>query len=364
MIHFLIVVIVLGALLYLALIYTSYSLVLLYFFAVVFVLLAFAFLLFQRSMVKCRLEIPIAVADEGSEVSVLVHIRNKSPLSLFRLKICLAAGNTFSSRRKKVWMKVSGAGMGEQVLKYKIRLPEAGNIEIRLQKIRLYDMMGLLFLNKREKSVCYIQVLPKIEAIPVKISESVRNFYGESDKYDEEKSGYDHSEIFRIRTFMDGDKLQSIHWKISAKSDELMVKENSFPKACAVVLLLDYRKKKGKRENIGDFLKLVGSLSFSLMDMGCPHYISWYEEKTRDITRIRVDDEESYYMFLAYYLQEQGSMIPGNLIEQYNEKYRMDPYLYSLRITEDLTIFKNGMEMNNYQKEKATQGLGGMEIVL
>ena len=41
--------------------------------------------------------------------------------------------------------------------------------------------------------------------------------------------GEDRSEIFEIRDYIPGDELQTIHWKLSAKADVLMVKEFSEP---------------------------------------------------------------------------------------------------------------------------------------
>ena len=42
-------------------------------------------------------------------------------------------------------------------------------------------------------------------------------------------------------THLDVYKRQSVHWKLSARTDELMVKENSLPKACAVAIVADLR---------------------------------------------------------------------------------------------------------------------------
>ena len=38
------------------------------------------------------------------------------------------------------------------------------------------------------------------------------------------KKGYDFSEVTGIREYIPGDKLQNIHWKLSAKKDILMVR--------------------------------------------------------------------------------------------------------------------------------------------
>ena len=51
--------------------------------------------------------------------------------------------------------------------------------------------------------------------------------------------GDDVSQISQIRNYIPGDKLQNIHWKLSAKNEELQVKEFSKPYSDEVTLLVD-----------------------------------------------------------------------------------------------------------------------------
>lgn len=50
-------------------------------------------------------------------------------------------------------------------------------------------------------------------------------------------------------------------------------------------------------------MKLLVSLSFSLMDQKCSHYVAWYDISINDIVRARVDDEEGFYIFLNSFLK-------------------------------------------------------------
>ena len=244
-------------------------------------------------------------------------------------------------------------------------LEQAGNYEVHLRRIRIYDFFGLCFVTKKFPSKKNIQVMPELIHVPVILTSPVKNFFGDSDIYDEERAGHDNSEVFGIRPYVAGDKMQSIHWKLSAKTDELMVREKSLPKVCPVVLFLDYRAGGRRRqESFGTFLEIGASISFSLMDVGCPHYVSWYEEQIQDITRIRVDDEESFYLFLSEYLKEQGKKIPDDIKTLYDEKYRAERYLYSLRLTEVLSLYKDDEEIFKMRQNSYRKQLGGGEIVL
>ena len=66
--------------------------------------------------------------------------------------------------------------------------------------------------------------------------------------YSDEESGDDPSQIFEIRDYRPGDKMQKIHWKLSAKSDSLIVKEYSEPVGFAIVIFVNLFSP-GKKED-------------------------------------------------------------------------------------------------------------------
>ena len=324
---------------------------------------SFFYLLMEYICLLGRVKIPISVTDTGKAVHVQIQLRNKGILPVFRAKLLLEVENTFDKKRTVTGQNVFRVLPGENQVEFDLILEQPGNYEVHFQKIRIYDMTGFFYTSKKFSSRENIQVMPQIEPIPVVLTHPVKNFFGDSDIYDEERGGYDNSETFQIRPYMAGDKLQSIHWKLSAKAEELMVKESSLPKACPVVLFLSYRPEK-KKGNFGLFLELGASLSFSLMDTGCPHYVVWYEEQLRDITRMRVDGEESFYLFLSYYLRNQGGQTSEDIRVLYDEKYRAERYLHSLKLTEKIELFKDGEEIFKIHADMVKQHFGGLEIVL
>ena len=271
----------------------------------------------------------------------------------------------------------------------------AGNYEINMKKIRLYDLTGLFFLTFRKNRTVSLQVLPKISDMAVTLQEPVRNFFGEADVYDEFRPGHDAGEMFQIREFKQGDRIQNIHWKLSVKTDELMVRENSHPKACPVAVLLGreqgggsriskqsgvlkHRNKKRRRGSLQKedaFLEIAASLSFSLMDAGCPHFMAWYSVSHRDVVRIRVDDEESFYQFLVYYISDLGgSHVPpeggkgrrfaGDLRQQYRDKHRSEILLYELYLTGNLELFSGEERWKSFHPDRLKEELSGTSLIL
>ena len=357
--------ILLAILFYAAILYTSKAMVLLAFSSAVLFVCMVGYLFVVRISLSEKISIPISVIDAGKKVTVQVFFRNKAVLPVLRAELFLEVRDSFEKKKLVQRIRISGIWSGENRTEFLLGFQRAGNYEIQIKKLRLYAPAGFFYLGKRVAFKKNVQVLPKISGVPVCLTQPVRNFFGDSDIYDEERPGEDRSEIFAIRPYREGDKLQSIHWKLSAKTGEWMVKEHSLPKACPVVLFLDYHVGKQKRkETFGAFLELGASLSFSLMDAGCAHYVAWYEEQIRDVVRLRVGTEEDFYLFLSCYLKEQGKKSPENMKILYDEKYQSERYLHSLRITEKLKLYKDEEMLCRMEGRGMESLLGGVEIVL
>lgn len=348
---------------YIALLFFSSALLLLAGYLAAFWVLAAVFLCWLRRRLICTVEAPVAVTDEGGVVSLQIHVENRSPLVCGRIMFRLVIRNGFYKGRRRIWLKASDILPGSNRVPCTLQLAGAGCYDIRVKGMRIYDPTGLLWIGKKVNRSVRIQVLPEIQQVAIRLTEPVRSFFGDAEVYDDERPGQDTNEVFQFRSFRPGDKLQSIHWRLSAKMDDLMVKEYSLPKACPVVLFLDYRKG-GRAQDAQRYLRLAAGLSFSLMDAGCPHYAAWYDGGTKGITRTRVDDEESYYLFISRYMLEQD-VDPGiPLGELYREKYRGEFYLHDLRLTEKAELYKDGERLLSAGEKLSGQEAKEWEIVV
>lgn len=304
--------------LYLAVIFESTSMVLLGITEALLLVLSFVFLMTGSRNMVAMIEIPISVVDKNKAFSVDLRIRDKKRSGYAKVRILVEYKNALEKRGKRKWLTAGQVHPGESVYRYEAVITTPGNYEFAIRKMRLYDMFGIFFMERRMEGETNAMVLPDIHDIPVSLGEGVRNYYRDSDKYDEFRPGYDPSETFEIREFRDGDKLPGVHWKLSAKLDRLMVRERSFPKACPVVLFLNSDTMRDHH-----MLEWTASLSFSLMDAHCPHYAVWQSRSRKDLVRIRVDDEESYYMFMVNYLADRSTEYMSDMIVKYREKYRV-----------------------------------------
>lgn len=354
-----------AAVFYLSLLYKSSAMVLLGYAAAALLGMACVFLAWRVHTIACSVAFPIAIVECGKPLTVRIVLENRSFLPCLRFQCRVELGNHFLKKKKKKWLRGGMAEAGTNSYDYPLVLEDYGSYELMLQKVRIYDLTGLFYIHKTVKSSGFVQVLPKMQEIGVHLTEAVRNFIGDADVYDDFHAGDDHSELFQVRPFQSGDKIQSVHWKLSARLDELFVREDSLAKACPVVFLLRYVNEKQKNaERANAYLVILASISFSLMDSGCPHYAAWYSSSRQDVVRVRVDDEESLYQFLSLYLEETFAGGKTDLLEAYQEKYRGENYLHLLELDERLCLRKNGEQIAAYQVAGWRDGLGGLELVL
>ena len=111
------------------------------------------------------------------------------------------------------------------------------------------------------------------------------------------------------------------------------------------------------------YLDLIASLSYTLMDQKCTHFVAWYSAEKDGIRRIRVDDEESFYLFLNAYLREVNPT-EKSLREEYRKKFRNEWYLHDIVINEKLELYKNGEFVTKLDEKKIQDECEKMELLL
>ena len=353
---------IIGITSYLAFMYQNVTIMLLVYMEAVLFLVAFCSVLYRKHRIKGRLELPVGIAEKGRESLIKLTVTNRGRIPVNRMKALITVWDHMRGKRRNYWMTLPIVPKGGSEFIQLVSFYGAGNYEVMLKKLRIYDVTGLLHSDIRIKNQSMVQVLPELHDVPVKITLATKNFYGEADVYDEHTPGHDNSELFQVREYRAGDRLQNVHWKLTAKQDEIMVKEHSLPKACPVILFLSYQP--GKRRRLLQFLEAVASLSFSIMDAGCPHYVVWYDGAEMDVMRLRVDDEESLFYFIGVLMKVKWVRCRENLVQRYRDKYRQDPYVWALTLDEKLQFYKGKEFLTQYSAKQLKQSLGQMELLL
>ncbi len=366
MYSFIILFVLIIVMVYFAIMYENVAIMLVAYVQIVLLIAGLVNAWFRKKTLKGKIEIPVGVSEIGKENMVKVTVTNLSAIPVIRMKALLGVEDTLGGGAKDEWVKLSAVSRGESSFMRSVILPGAGNYEITLEKLRVFDWTGLLYIDLPMNSSGRIQVLPELHCMPVRLTMAVKNFYGESDVYDEHTPGHDKSQMLRVRSYQAGDRLQSVHWKLTAKQDELMVKEGSLPKSCPVVVFMDpHPQARSKRiQNAVPFIEVVASISFSLMDAGCPHYVVWYDDEVKDVNRLRVEDEESLFYFISVLMGIRWEQSDEDLVERYRELHRQEPFVWAISVDEKLVLKKGNSVLAQLPDGDLKQALSQVELLL
>lgn len=283
---------------------------------VVYFAAAFVELLSIRKKVEIAVDRILPVAEKGQTVSVQVSVQNQSFMPGIHYRVRGLLSNQFTGESRKFMMKGSVLKKERAVNILSFRPSSCGNMIVSVDELCLYDALGIFVLRKKVMLRRSIGVLPECHVLPLEITKRTREFVADAEEFSDRESGDDPSEIYQIREYREKDSIHDIHWKLSAKSDELLVKEHGRPLGCVVLMWIDLEKapvggnagkknfrgrhlwRKGKEK--GDqtpalVLEAAASLSISLLEEKCIHMAAWYEKQNKRIIKKRISKEEHVY---------------------------------------------------------------------
>ena len=299
---------------------------------------------FVRFKTDVRLAVKREIVEQGEEMPISIEIQNKS---IFPTTVRVKVFFGFTGEKKKIkqiW-KIYVGGKRQEKFTKSIVAQKCGKMELELGKITVSDWWGGFSfqrtIGEREK----ILVMPKPCPINLIVSHKTKWFPIESEEYADDRSGDDNTEIYEIREYRNGDRMQKVHWKVSAKQDDLYIKEYSYPLGAGVLILLEGTKsERGRKQNIPQFLQGVISLSMAMVDKKCPHYIAWQKKDEQFIQRRLIKDEESFYQFLPEFLQIEADALETDTKERYRCRYRNAVYSTEIAFTNTLELRINQQE--------------------
>ncbi len=300
------------------------SLILFLVIAVIPVIL-FVLLLFARTLIKAEIDLPKPVADKGGSTKLTVTIKNRSFVSLSGIKISMGIINRFLGEEETDEIILSAPGFSTAKAEFTVSSEHIGSVEIRFNKMYLYDYFKLFSIPVKLNKTFKVSFLPDI--VPAEVS--LRNnpyIITDSDVFSDTKPGDDPSEVFKIRDYTGGDKLNRIHWKLSSKADKMMVKDFSLPLNTAILILLEFNAERNGEDNLSYNDTVIESsvcLSAFFADNSVLHEIGWFNTSTNEWQIFLIKDRNDLYIALKEMLNAGLSNKTATLdyMKQKGDKY-------------------------------------------
>ena len=250
-------------------------------------------------------------AGRSARLPVRLKVSNYSALPCSNLLIEIEYCNMLDGKKTVVKINTPIYPHETQTMTLTVSGIHCGTVNFRIKRCKISDMLRLFSLRLRRSSIDILDSVSTVTILPeyVSLENPIDNYADlglETDEYSKTQKGDDPSEIFDIRDYVDGDKLNRIHWKLSAKQDKTMVKDYSLPIANSITILLEMVKPKGKEDELVKFDALIetaASLSNYLLENAVPHRVAFYDRAGDRLTELEIKDDESHGEMIAMLLQ-------------------------------------------------------------
>lgn len=329
----------LAAAAFLSVLYNKYYIGVIFLTIVIMPFIMFGLLSYIYGRVKAELVSVAHVVNKGEAIPISVQLNNPTVFPVSNLKIYLTYRNSYSEQRYTKEFTVSIDARMKSCVICNLFSDYAGNMEITLKAIRIYDYLRLFSLKKNLHDEVKAAVLPYYYELSEDYTSRRHTRIIESDYYSPHKSGDDPSEVFAIREYREGDRLQRIHWKLSRKLDQLMIKEFSDPMNCSVLLFVNLCIPEGENTlyYIDAILECALSISYTFLTKGQMHYFSWFDKKHGYCRRIRVSQEKDLFEAVDGLLQAVPYTMESDALTAYLAEHPNDQYTDLFYITGEIS---------------------------
>ncbi len=186
--------------------------------------------------VQCLCNDNNVIVDE--ETSIIINVVNDSYLPIPRVEIPVEIRDLKGITCKRVVVtNLEPFCMRSIILN--VTPKYCGSFVVFARKFKLFDFLNLTSTSKKQRNAYGLLVHPKIKGLDIEISKRKYANLDDIDEYSDIYAGNEKSQIFGVREYRENDSLRDVHWKLSAKSEDLVVKEYSKPLDNAIDIYVD-----------------------------------------------------------------------------------------------------------------------------
>ncbi len=253
---------------------------------------------------KKNITVEFAVRDKSisknTDFPVQLVVTNKSIFPIGKASARIEYYNIFSDQLSAFDLFLPIQARNSQRVTFRLCSKFCGIIKIKTSSLHIYDPLKIFKFKVAENISTEVNILPEGHEISgiVQYTDRVNE---ESDIFSEHRPGDDPSEVFDLREYNPGDKLNKIHWKLSSKKDDFIVKEYSMPidVPCAVFLdLKSYTSGNYDLPVIDTVIETFLSLSQFLLDNERGHSVISFDSSQNCFTEEHIHDTSDLNKFI------------------------------------------------------------------
>ena len=241
-----------------------------------------------RKHIRVTIALP-AVASKKEAKTGTVTIHNNSFLSVAKLYCRINLKNCLTLESETLVLGLSAAPKGETEGAFEVFSDYCGYLQAEVVDILLMDWIGIVPVRCKVAISAKTAVQPDTFAPNVFLSmlPVVRE---DADAWSQIQKGNDQTEVFSLRDYVPGDSLRQIHWKLSSKRGELIVREASLPIEKSLLIFWDKNTQETSAKEMDAIAECVVSVCQAILNRGYFFSLGWTEG--RQIVFEYIDSED------------------------------------------------------------------------
>lgn len=321
----------------------------------------FLFLIFMKTKIDASVDSKNPMTekdamDKPARAVVTLSLENRNKILPITKGIAkVRYENRFSGETGRMKIHFSVDAGRKRDRRIVVPMDNCGNLAIKVEKVKIFDYLSIFaWTVGKNYPTQHILVVPPTKDFYLGRDKWYNETDEDSDRFSPYKRGDDPSEIFDIRNFADGDKIQRIHWKLSSKTGSLMVKDGSLPLTKALHIFIDMcvPGEGEERYNNGNLLvQGIYSISLYMIDHAVPQHFIWYNAETDMVEERLVEHEEELLWMLQDLLSLRPTKNPSELIEAYlawDQGMPLEQALY-LTVNDAAGVENSGLTRNRLE---------------
>ncbi len=256
--------------------YVEYQFFVLLMLVIAVPLISWLLFIFSTVGLKVYMQLPQSIVSLGEEVVIRIKAVNKRFMFVGKQSYIIGMHYSNTEQAQAETLKVTADLESVEVSLIDFKPEHCGIVEITVKKVYLQDYLGIFRASRDYNGKCELAVMP--EQV---LSSKVKSYAERQQEYSIISGCEEDSEVVDWREFQPGDKLNRIHWNMSVKVDEMIVKQYGSRGDIKYVLLADLTQL--KKENFRDILDKIYAAVYSIGNMYLENgfevlILAWNEE--------------------------------------------------------------------------------------
>lgn len=214
------------------------------------------------------------VLREGQVGTWRVRIHNDSYGLALSCVLFGTAENAFLGTSGKIQMEMPVSMKYTEYMDLPLEAQYCGLIRVGVDAVEYTDPLALVRLRIPVSASGESVVLPDTHAEASQQREGYQA--GISEAEETLSKGHDFSEVTDMREYRPGDRIKDIHWKLSAKKQDLMVKERASVAQSQVILVLDLSD---GYKMVSQIVGIAYGISRAFLEIYVPVRLLWWDEQ-------------------------------------------------------------------------------------